>query len=243
MISALTGMRVTSWSPCVRTICLDEGYLTCVGKGDREDRADRREAAECVRRYIQDGVTPRQARLPVAFVNARRRRIVAGRFWKILNGIKAGVATEPASCITLRHASARARRRSACHPDDAGHADLSTAGSHTHVLEARPGRCTISSTQENDRANSRGARSSNTLKGRVESGAAAVMAGAPFMEKTWREKIEGTTDQILAQIRKLIDEGNIRRVVVKHQGKTVAEFPLTVGVVGTVIAPVAAAAR
>ena len=61
------------------------------------------------------------------------------------------------------------------------------------------------------------------------------------MEKTWREKIEGTTDQILAQIRKLLDEGNIRRVVVKHQGKTVAEFPLTVGVVGTVIAPVAAA--
>ena len=61
------------------------------------------------------------------------------------------------------------------------------------------------------------------------------------MERTWREKIEGTTDQILAQIRKLIDEGNVRRVVVKHQGKTVAEFPLTVGVVGTVIAPVAAA--
>jgi hypothetical protein len=61
------------------------------------------------------------------------------------------------------------------------------------------------------------------------------------MEKTWREKIEGTTDQVLAQIRRLLDEGNIRRVVVKHQGKTVAEFPLTVGVVGTVIAPVAAA--
>jgi hypothetical protein len=61
------------------------------------------------------------------------------------------------------------------------------------------------------------------------------------MERTWREKIEGTTDQILAQIRKLIDEGNVRRVVVKHQGKTVAEFPLTVGVVGTVLAPVAAA--
>ena len=61
------------------------------------------------------------------------------------------------------------------------------------------------------------------------------------MEQTWREKIEGTTDQILAQIRKLIDEGNIRRVVVKQQGRTIAEFPLTVGVVGTVIAPVAAA--
>ena len=30
-------------------------------------------------------------------------------------------------------------------------------------------------------------------------------------------------------MRKLIDEGNIRRVVVKQQGKTVAEFPLTAG--------------
>ena len=61
------------------------------------------------------------------------------------------------------------------------------------------------------------------------------------MERTWREKIEGTTDQILAQIKRLLDEGNIRRVVVKQQGRVVAEFPLTVGVVGTVIAPVAAA--
>jgi hypothetical protein len=61
------------------------------------------------------------------------------------------------------------------------------------------------------------------------------------MERTWREKIEGTTEQILAQIRKLIDEGNVRRVLVKHQGRVIAEFPLTVGVVGTVIAPLAAA--
>jgi hypothetical protein len=61
------------------------------------------------------------------------------------------------------------------------------------------------------------------------------------MERTWREKIEGTTDQILAQIKRLLDEGNIRRVLVKQQGRVVAEFPLTVGVVGTVIAPLAAA--
>jgi hypothetical protein len=61
------------------------------------------------------------------------------------------------------------------------------------------------------------------------------------MERTWRETIEGTTDQILAQIRRLIDEGNVRRVLVRHQGRVIAEFPLTIGVVGTVIAPVAAA--
>lgn len=61
------------------------------------------------------------------------------------------------------------------------------------------------------------------------------------MERTWRERIEGTTDQILAQIKTLLDEGNIRRVVIKQQGRPIAEFPLTVGVVGTVLAPVAAA--
>jgi Domain of unknown function (DUF4342) len=73
---------------------------------------------------------------------------------------------------------------------------------------------------------------------------AAVQAAAfreKPMERTWREKIEGTTEQILAQIKRLIDEGNVRRVLVKQQGRVIAEFPLTVGVVGTVIAPVAAA--
>ena len=61
------------------------------------------------------------------------------------------------------------------------------------------------------------------------------------MERTWWEKIEGTTGQILDQLGRVINEGNVRRVVVKQQGKTIAEFPLTVGVVGAVIAPVAAA--
>lgn len=61
------------------------------------------------------------------------------------------------------------------------------------------------------------------------------------MERTWWEKIEGTTDQLLTQLRKLVEEGNVRRIVVKQRGKTVAEFPLTVGVVGAVLAPVAAA--
>ncbi len=61
------------------------------------------------------------------------------------------------------------------------------------------------------------------------------------MERTWWEKIEGTTDQVLGQLKKLVEEGNVRRVVVKQRGKTVAEFPLTIGVVGAVLAPVAAA--
>jgi hypothetical protein len=59
--------------------------------------------------------------------------------------------------------------------------------------------------------------------------------------KTFWQKLEGTTDQILAEIGRLIDQGNLRRVVVKQRGRVVAEFPVTVGVIGAVIAPLAAA--
>jgi hypothetical protein len=59
--------------------------------------------------------------------------------------------------------------------------------------------------------------------------------------QTFWERLEGTTDQILAEIKRLVAAGNIRRVVVKQQGRTVAEFPVTVGVIGAVIAPLAAA--
>jgi hypothetical protein len=61
------------------------------------------------------------------------------------------------------------------------------------------------------------------------------------MEGTFWQKVEGTTDQIVSEIKRLVEAGNIRRVVVKQRGRTVAEFPLTAGVIGAVIAPVAAA--
>ncbi len=60
-------------------------------------------------------------------------------------------------------------------------------------------------------------------------------------DKTWWEsvKVEGGT--LADRLKDLIHEGNVRRVVVQHQGHTVAEFPLTVGVVGALLAPVVAA--
>ena len=61
------------------------------------------------------------------------------------------------------------------------------------------------------------------------------------MERTFWQTLEGTTEQILTQLKRLIDEGNVRRVVVRQRGRTVAEFPLTAGVIGAVLAPVAAA--
>ena len=57
---------------------------------------------------------------------------------------------------------------------------------------------------------------------------------------TWETvKLQG--EQVVDEVRKLIHEGNVRRVVVKQKGQVVAEFPLTVGVVASVAAPVLAA--
>jgi len=55
------------------------------------------------------------------------------------------------------------------------------------------------------------------------------------------ETIEAQGGQVVDELRRLIHEGNVRRVVVKQEGRVVAEFPLTVGLVGALAAPVLAA--
>jgi hypothetical protein len=59
--------------------------------------------------------------------------------------------------------------------------------------------------------------------------------------KTCWESIKVEGNNILDKLADLLREGNVRRVVVEQQGRTVAEFPLTAGVVGAVVAPTLAA--
>jgi len=56
-----------------------------------------------------------------------------------------------------------------------------------------------------------------------------------------RELIKGDTETLLLNLRAVIDDGNVRRVLVKHDGRTVAAFPLMRGVIGTVVARTLAA--
>jgi ribosomal 30S subunit maturation factor RimM len=61
-------------------------------------------------------------------------------------------------------------------------------------------------------------------------------------ERSWTEEIRTTGEELLGKIKELLHEGNIRRVIIKNEeGKTLIEVPLTVGVVGAVVAPTAAA--
>jgi hypothetical protein len=60
-------------------------------------------------------------------------------------------------------------------------------------------------------------------------------------DKTWWESIKVDGESIVDKVKQLVHEGNVRRVVVKQHDRTIAEFPLTAGVVGAVLAPVLAA--
>jgi hypothetical protein len=60
-------------------------------------------------------------------------------------------------------------------------------------------------------------------------------------ENTWWESAKVQGGQLLEHVKKLVTEGNVRRVIVKQGDRTIAEFPLTIGVVGTLLAPEIAA--
>ena len=60
-------------------------------------------------------------------------------------------------------------------------------------------------------------------------------------DKTVWEQVKGEGGQLLDRVKQILHEGNVRRIVIKQAGRTVAEFPLTVGVIGAMAAPVLAA--
>ena len=146
-----TGMRVSELI-AVRAadLHLDEEYLTCIGKGNKERLIPMGvQAADWMRRYQREGrqVLARRSRKNLRtdarlFLNARGAAISRVGFWKVLgaHGRAAGLQA-PISPHVLRHSFAT-------HLLDRGadlraiqmmlgHADMSTTQIYTHVLEAR----------------------------------------------------------------------------------------------------------
>ena len=142
-----SGMRVSELvSIKPGDLRLDQGYLTCLGKGDKERIVPLGEqATSWVRRYIQDGrpALLRKRMSPWLFVNARDGGPLSRvGVWKVLKtyGITAGI-TRDISPHVLRHSFAThlLERGADLRAIQVmlGHADLSTTQIYTHVLEAR----------------------------------------------------------------------------------------------------------
>ena len=142
-----TGLRVTELlSLRPGDVNLDAGYLTTIGKGDKQRIVPLGEsAADWVRRYLRDARPQllKQRKSPWLFVNAKAGgRLSRVGFWKILKeyGLRAGVSRDLSPHV-LRHSFAtHLLERGAdlrAIQMMLGHADLSTTQIYTHVLEAR----------------------------------------------------------------------------------------------------------
>jgi integrase/recombinase XerD len=139
-VSELVGLRPAN-------LHLDEAYVTCIGKGDKERIVPiGDQAAGWVRRYQREarGALVARARGRTSsrlFVNARGGPLSRVGFWKILAAHGSSAGLRRVSPHVLRHSFAthllargadlRAIQLML------GHADLSTTQIYTHVLEAR----------------------------------------------------------------------------------------------------------
>jgi hypothetical protein len=61
-------------------------------------------------------------------------------------------------------------------------------------------------------------------------------------EKWNWESFKVTGDEILTKVKEIVKEGNARKIIIKNEkDEIIMEFPLTIGAIGAVLAPLFAA--
>lgn len=83
-----------------------------------------------------------------------------------------------------------------------------------------------------------------TAQDAAAQGAAAQGAATPADRhgRTFTEEFRLSGEAVVAKVKELVREGNVRRIAIKNDdGKVLIEIPLTIGVIGTVLLPVWAA--
>ena len=61
------------------------------------------------------------------------------------------------------------------------------------------------------------------------------------VRKSWQEELSATGDELIDRVKGLVTEGNVRRIIIKQDNRTLVELPLTIGVFGVLLAPQLAA--
>ena len=54
-------------------------------------------------------------------------------------------------------------------------------------------------------------------------------------KRRWTENIEVAADQLVGRVQEMVGQGNVRRLVIKQEGRALLDIPLTAGVLGGVI--------
>jgi uncharacterized membrane protein len=61
-------------------------------------------------------------------------------------------------------------------------------------------------------------------------------------KKTQKDTFEVKSEDLIKKIKEIVNEGNVRQIsILNKEGKTLIVIPLTIGVVGAVLAPALAA--
>jgi uncharacterized protein DUF4342 len=55
------------------------------------------------------------------------------------------------------------------------------------------------------------------------------------------EELQVMGEQLLSKVKELVHEGNVRRIIIKQEGHTIMEIPLSFGLAGVILAPTLAA--
>ena len=79
----------------------------------------------------------------------------------------------------------------------------------------------------------------------IEAERSKTMLQTIFVPQTqpleYREQIIVPGPQLAARVKELIDDGNVRRLIIKQEGHILVEIPVTWGVMGTILSPTLAA--
>ena len=64
------------------------------------------------------------------------------------------------------------------------------------------------------------------------------ICGTSVQEEIKTEEFTVSSDDLVKTVKQLIHEGNVRRIIIKDEkGKILLDIPVTIGVIGTVLAP------
>ena len=59
----------------------------------------------------------------------------------------------------------------------------------------------------------------------------------PKTPRGFREELHVASGDMVDTVKSLIHEGNVRRIIIKHEGYNILEIPLTVALIGTLLVP------